>query len=163
MKPVISMIVAVADDNAIGRDGNQPFFVSDDLRHFKELTMGHPIIMGRKTFQALPKGALPGRRNIVVTGNPDFKAENVEVAPSIEAALKMVENTDESFVIGGASIYKQALPVASKLYVTRIYAYADGADVFFPELGSEWICEKEGIRKLDSKSGLEYSFLEFSR
>lgn len=157
-KDSLNIIVAVADDNAIGRDGNQPFFVSADLKHFKSLTMGHPIIMGRKTFEALPKGALPGRRNIVVTRSADYKAENAELAGSIEDALKLVEGSGEAFVIGGASIYAQALPFATRLYLTRIYARAEGADTFFPEIGSDWVSMDCGEICHDEKSGLDYRF-----
>jgi len=157
------MIVAVADDNAIGRDGNQPFFVSADLKHFKELTMGHPVIMGRKTFEALPKGALPGRRNIVITRDADYKAPGAETAISIEAAFNLVADADEAFVIGGASIYAQALQYASKLYITRIYAYAEGADTFFPEIGNNWTIVDCGRISHDEKSGLDYKFKTLKR
>ncbi len=159
----LSMIVAVADDNAIGRDGNQPFFVSADLKHFKALTMGHPIIMGRKTFEALPKGALPGRRNIVITRDADYRAPGAEKAMSIEAALSLAADADEAFVIGGASIYARALPFASKLYITRIYAHAEGADTFFPEIGNDWTIVDCNQISHDEKSGLNYRFETFKR
>lgn len=159
----LNLIVAVADDLAIGRDGNQPFFVSDDLRRFKSLTMGHPIIMGRKTFEALPKGALPGRRNIVVTRNSGFSAPDTEVAASIEDAIKLAAAADEAFVIGGASIYRQSLPYVDKLYITRIFARAEGADTFFPAIDDNWIMTSEAPVVKDSKSGLSYQFVEYSR
>lgn len=154
----LNIIVAVADDNAIGRDGNQPFFVSADLKHFKALTMGHPIIMGRRTFEALPKGALPGRRNIVVTRTQGYKAEGAELAGSIEDAFRLVEGAGDAFVIGGASIYAQALPFASRLYITRIYARAEGVDTFFPEIGTDWQSVKCDEISHDEKSGLYYRF-----
>lgn len=157
-KDFLNIIVAVADDNAIGRDGNQPFFVSADLKHFKSLTMGHPIIMGRKTFEALPKGALPGRRNIIVTRTPGYKAEGAELACSIEDALSLVEGAGDAFVIGGASVYAQSMPFASRLYLTRIYARAEGADTFFPEIGSDWQAVECGEINHDDKSGLYYRF-----
>ncbi len=159
----LNLIVAVADDLAIGRDGNQPFFVSDDLRRFKSLTMGHPIIMGRKTFEALPKGALPGRRNIVVTRSHSFNAPDTEVATSVERAIEMAADADEAFVIGGASIYRQALPYVDKLYVTRIFARAEGADTFFPAIDESWTIAGEGSVVKDTKSGLCYQFVEYCR
>lgn len=159
----LNIIVAIADDNAIGRDGNQPFFVSADLRHFKSLTMGHPIIMGRKTFQALPKGALPGRRNIVITRNAGFTAPGAEIVPGIDEAIRLVQDAGDAFIIGGASIYSQALPYADRLYVTRIYARADGADTFFPEIGNDWKLAVCGERSHDDKSGLDYRFEEYVR
>lgn len=158
----ISIIVAVANDNAIGRDGNQPFFISADLRRFKALTMGHPIIMGRKTFEALPKGALPGRRNIVVSRNASYEAPGAETVGSIDEAMELCEGT-EAFVIGGGSIYAQAMPKASKLYLTRIYADAPGADVFFPAIGPEWREIESEPRTRDEKTGLEYQFIDLER
>lgn len=159
----LNLIVAVADDLAIGRDGNQPFFVSDDLRRFKSLTMGHPIIMGRKTFEALPKGALPGRRNIVVTRSAGFSAPDTEVATSVEHAIEMARDADEAFIIGGASIYRQALPYVDKLYVTRIFAHAEGADTFFPAIDDSWSKTAETPVAKDEKSGLCYQYIEYCR
>ncbi|MDE7110629.1 MAG: dihydrofolate reductase [Muribaculaceae bacterium] len=127
----VSIIVAVDRNHAIGRAGDQLFYIKEDLRHFKELTIGHPIIMGRKTFEALPRGPLPGRRNIVVSRNTDFRADGVETAPSLEAAIAMCDGSDEVFIIGGAQIYGLALPLATDLYVTEIDAEAP-ADTFFP-------------------------------
>ena len=136
--------------------------MSADLKHFKALTMGHPIIMGRKTFEALPKGALPGRRNIVVTRNAAFAAPGAEIAGSLDEAIGMADGAD-AYVIGGASIYSQALPCADKLYVTRIFAHADGADTFFPEIGTDWKLAECGEKSHDEKSGLDYRFEEYLR
>ncbi len=119
--------------------------------------------MGRKTFEALPKGALPGRRNIVVTRNSGFSAPDTEVAASIEEAIKLAADADEAFVIGGASIYRQSLPYVDKLYITRIFARAEGADTFFPAIDDNWIMTAEAPVVKDSKSGLSYQFVEYSR
>lgn len=153
----VSIIVAIAQDGAIGRGGTQPFFVSADLRRFKELTMGHPIIMGRKTFEALPKGALPGRRNIVVSRNASYQAPGAELAPSLEEALGMVEGQD-AYVIGGASVYAQALPLADRLYITRIHATCPDADTHFPPISDDWKLAEQSHAAHDEKSGLDYQF-----
>lgn len=101
--PVISMIAIVARDGAIGRGGDQPFHISADFKRFKQLTLGHPVIMGRRTFEALPGGALPGRRNIVISRNPDYRAEGAETAPSIGDAIAMCDGAGEVFIIGGGA------------------------------------------------------------
>ncbi|MDE6535340.1 MAG: dihydrofolate reductase [Muribaculaceae bacterium] len=130
----ISIIVAVDRNWAIGNRGDQLFYIREDLRHFKELTMGHPIIMGRKTFEALPRGPLPGRRNIVITRQADYHSEGVEVAASLEDAIALCDGVDEAFIIGGAQVYEQALPLATDIYLTQIDAAAPEADTFFPVL-----------------------------
>ncbi len=160
----LSIIVAIAADGVIGRDGNQPFFISEDLKRFKSLTMGHPIIMGRKTFEALPKGALPGRRNIVISRNRAYMAKGAETACSLDEAISMVADSDEAFVIGGGSIYGQAMQKADKLYVTFIHATVPDADTFFPPiLETDWELASQSDRTTDPKTGLTYRFREYSR
>ncbi len=101
----VSIIAIVAADGAIGRNGDQPFHISADFKRFRQLTLGHPVIMGRRTFEALPKGALPGRKNIVITRNSSFKAENITTAPSVEDALAICrEEGADPFIIGGGEI-----------------------------------------------------------
>jgi len=107
----ITIVAAVTSDAAIGIGGDMLYHISDDLRRFKRITMGHPIIMGRKTFQSLPGGALPGRRNIVISRNHDFKPENCEVFDSLDAAIVACEDSDEVMIIGGGEIYRLALPL----------------------------------------------------
>lgn len=137
---MISIIVALAADNAIGRNGDLLFHISGDLRRFKEITMGHPIIMGRRTFESFPRGPLPGRRNMVITRNPSYNRDGIETYPSLEAALAAVPGGTEAFIIGGGEIYRQALPIAEKLYLTIIDAPAPGADTFFPEIDPDsWV------------------------
>ncbi len=149
-----SIIVAIDRNRAIGNAGDQLFYIREDLRHFKELTLGHPVIMGRKTFEALPRGPLPGRRNIVITRNGDFRPEGAETAPSLEAALALCADADEAFIIGGAQIYALAIPIATDLYVTEIDAAAPVADTFFPAFNatadstSPWLPTTPPIRFL---------------
>ncbi len=126
------LIVAIDRKGAIGRAGDQLYYIKEDLRHFKALTMGNTIIMGRKTFEALPKGALPGRKNIVVTRNQSYSAPGAETAHSIAEAVAMAEN--EAFIIGGAEIYRQGLPLADILHITVVDDETNDADTFFPPI-----------------------------
>ena len=128
----VSIIVAVDRNGAIGNRGDQLYYIREDLRHFKALTLGHPIIMGRKTFEALPRGPLPGRRNIVVSRQADYRPEGADVVASLPEALALCEGEEEVFVIGGAQIYALALPLATGLYLTEIDSAAPEADTFFP-------------------------------
>ncbi len=126
------MIVAVAENGVIGRDGDLPWRIPADLKFFKETTTGHPIVMGRKTHQSIGR-ALPGRTNIVVTRDPDFAGDDIVVAGDLEAALAAAGDADEVMVIGGAQIYELALPHAERIYLTQVHIAADG-DVCFPEI-----------------------------
>lgn len=134
----ISIIVAITRDNAIGRHGDMLYHISADLRRFKALTMGHPLVMGRKTFESLPGGALPGRRNIVVTRNASFSAPGIETFPTLQDALAACGD-EEIMVIGGGEIYRQTLPLANRLLLTRIDADCPDADTHFPVISpDEW-------------------------
>lgn len=159
----ISIIAAVGADNAIGADGELAFHISSDLKHFKELTVGKPVIMGRKTFESLPNGPLPNRRNIVISRNPEYSYPGVETAASLQDAIELTFDSPEAMVIGGAEIYRQALPMATKLYLTQIDATRPDADTFFPEINKdEW--EQDSQEWLtDSKTGLRYRFSCLSR
>ncbi|MDE6041679.1 MAG: dihydrofolate reductase [Muribaculaceae bacterium] len=131
---MIRIIAALDRRGAIGRDGDLVFHLREDLRRFKALTMGATLVMGRKTFESLP-GALPGRRNIVVTRQTDYKGEGIETAPDLSAALRMAaESGGDTFVIGGAQIYQQALPFADCLDLTLIPRVAENPDTFFPTI-----------------------------
>ncbi|MCI9606650.1 MAG: dihydrofolate reductase [Muribaculaceae bacterium] len=155
----ISIIVATGKHNAIGAHGNLAFHISADLKHFKAITMGKPIVMGRKTFESLPNGALPGRRNIVITRNPGFSAPGVETASSLDSALRLAGDADEVMIIGGAQIYSLAMPFADKLYITEIDAERPDADTFFPAINpAEWQSTPEQWLT-DPKSGLKYRFI----
>lgn len=142
----ISIIVAVARDGAIGRDNTLPWKLPADLRHFKEKTLGKPIVMGRKTFESLGK-PLPGRANIVVTRDSEFSADGVTVVHSLAEGLQEADQiavrdgAPEIMIIGGSEIYKQVLPSARIVYYTKIDLGIDDADAFFPALDeSKWVC-----------------------
>ena len=134
----ISIIAAVTRDGGLGHKGNLLYRISDDMKHFKAVTMGKPIIMGRKTFESFPKGALPGRRNIVVTRNNSLSFPGAETASGLEAALAMTAPDEKVFIIGGGEIYRQAMPLAAELDITEIDGTAAGADTFFPSIPAEF-------------------------
>ncbi len=160
----ISIIVATAQGNAIGRKGDLLFHISADLRRFKEITMGHPIIMGRKTFESFPKGPLPGRQNIVITRQEDYHHDGITVVGSFSDALTAANGVDEAFVIGGGEIYREAINHASKLYLTEIDATVDDADTFFPEIKrEEWVETDASEWITDERSGARYRFVCLSR
>ena len=155
-------IVAATENWGIGKDNALLFSISADLKRFKELTMGHTVIMGRKTLQSLPGGkGLPGRRNIVLTTQQDFAPENAEVAHSVMSAV-FTANDAESFVIGGESVYRALLPACDQVYLTRIFADVP-ADAFFPDLDKdpEWkISEKSEIME---ENGVSFQYLTYIR
>ena len=158
----ISIIVAIAQNFAIGKNNNLLFHLPNDLKRFKQITTGYPVIMGRNTLLSLPKGALPNRRNIVITDNPEEKFERCEMVFSVEEAIESVKNEKEAFIIGGGIIYRQFYPVAGKLYLTVVHRDFD-ADVYFPEIDySEW---NEIYREdhSDESNGFDYSYLNLKR
>lgn len=162
MKPTVNIIAAVTRDLAIGDHGDLLYHISDDLRRFRSLTMGHPIVMGRNTFESFPKGALPGRRNIIVTRNPAYSAKGAETAGSLAEALALAatpaEGIDASqiFVIGGGQIYEQALPLADNLMLTLIDACHPQADTRFPHVE---LPQNPPMDLTDQASGVAYCFL----
>jgi len=137
-KPLISVIVARADNGVIGRDNTMPWRLRNDLRYFKQVTMGKPVIMGRKTFESIGK-PLPGRLNIVITRQYQALGEGVVVVPSLQAAIALASGEgEEIMIIGGTQIYQQAIPLASRIYMTKVRGMTEG-DVVFPALEkSEW-------------------------
>ena len=157
---MLSIIACISQTNrAIGYQNRLLYHIKSDLTRFRELTTGHAIIMGRKTYESLPNGALPHRRNIVVS-NSMKEMEGCEVYPNLEAALKAAEGkTEETFIIGGESIYRQSLPAAHKLYLTVVDDTPQQADAFFPEINpEEWeLIEKE----MRNENGLSFSFLTY--
>lgn len=160
----LSVVVAVARDNAIGRNGDLLCHLPADLRHFKNLTSGHTVVMGRRTFDSLPKGALPNRRNIVITRNPAFSAPGTETAASIEALPGMIAPDETVFVIGGEQIYRQLLPLATELCLTRIEAAFPDADTFFPVFDeNEWEETWREAHEPDEKNAYPYTFLIYRR
>ncbi len=158
----ISIIVAIAENFAIGKNNDLLFHLPNDLKHFKEITSGHTIIMGRNTLLSLPKWPLPNRRHIVITDKKDDVFQGCETVFSIDQAIGKVKNEEEAFIIGGGMIYRQFFPVAGKLYLTLVHKPFD-ADVFFPEIDyTEWSeisCEDFQ----DDKNGFKYSYLNLER
>lgn len=138
----ISMIAAVGKNLELGKNNDLIWHFKEDMKFFKETTMGHPVIMGRKTFESLPK-ALPGRKNIVISTNPEYKADGAEVVTSVEESIKLAETEDtDAFVIGGGRIYTEFLPYADNLYLTEINAECPDADTYFPDFNkSDYIKE----------------------
>lgn len=158
----ISIIVAVAENQVIGFDNHLLWHISEDLKRFKCLTLGHHVIMGRKTYESVGK-PLPGRINIVVSRQNNLTVEGCLVAKSLEEALELAKQDSELFIIGGGDIYKQALPIADKIYFTRVHAGFPG-DTFFPELNlSEWATESVTKGKPANDDGLGYTFINFVR
>ena len=156
---MLSIIACISQTNrAIGYQNRLLYHIKSDLTRFRELTTGHTIIMGRKTYESLPNGALPHRRNIVVSRSMK-EMEGCEVYPNLEAALKAAESPQEIFIIGGESIYRQSLPAAHKLYLTVVDDTPQQADAFFPEINpEEWeLIEKE----MRNENGLSFSFLTY--
>lgn len=133
---MISIIVAIASNNMIGSANSMPWHLPEDFRHFKQVTMGKAVIMGRKTYESIGR-PLPGRRNIVITRNTALRIEGCEMASSLDEAIALCNPTEENFIIGGGEIYRQAMPLADKLYITHIAAEFEG-DTRFPTIGPEW-------------------------
>ncbi|MDQ5946883.1 MAG: dihydrofolate reductase [Pseudomonadota bacterium] len=156
----LSLIAAMANKRIIGRDNTLPWHLPEDLKHFKATTLGKPVIMGRKTWESLGR-PLPGRRNIVVSRNADYVATGGELVGSLEAAIAATADIEEVFVIGGADLYRQALPLAQRLYLTEIAGDYAG-DACFPEFpASEW---REAAREAHvSSEGLHYAFVRYQR
>lgn len=153
----LSMIVAISEDKAIGNNGGLLCRLSGDLKNFKAVTMGHAVIMGRKTFESLPKGALPGRRNLVITHNSNYMADNVQTAMSLQQAIALTEFEQRRFIIGGATIYREALPLVEDIYLTLIHAEYPNADTRLPEFNmADWQIESETHYPADEKN--EHSF-----
>lgn len=161
----LSAIVAMAQNGAIGVAGGLLCHLPADLKHFKSITMGHTIIMGRKTFESFPKGPLPGRQNVVVTRNTAYQApEGVAVAHSLTEALEAAEMPGEVFIIGGAQIYNAAMPMIETIHLTRIGAHFPEADTFFPEINAnEWRQTSVESHEPDDRNPYRYSFETLSR
>ena len=168
---MLSIIVAAAEGNAIGKNNELLLHISEDLKYFKSVTTGHPVIMGRKTYESIGR-PLPGRRNIVITRGSEVKGEiknpqttTLEVVNSIEAAIKLAkEGKDEFFVIGGGEIYNQTFKMADKLYLTKIETNIEGADTFFPYiLSCEWELESSSELKRDEENEVNFSFLVYKK
>ena len=158
------IIVAISDNNAIGRNNELLWHISEDLRFFKRTTLGCPVIMGRRTFESIGH-ALPKRVNIVISRGFNT-AEEVAVAGSLDAAFKVAEETnlEKCFVIGGGQIYSQALPLVDRLIVTHVHTVIEGADTFFPQIDPEvWHVAQRSELLHDEESGYDFEFVEYIR
>jgi dihydrofolate reductase len=161
-KTTLAMIVAAAENDVIGNNEDLPWRLSADLKRFKALTMGHHIIMGRKTFDSIGR-LLPGRTTVIVTRNADFKFEGAKIAHSVDAAIHACRADQVAFLTGGAEIYRQALPQVDELYLTRVHAKVEG-DTTLPDIDwDQWELVSEERHAADEKNEHAFSFLLYRR
>ncbi len=164
-KPVVSAIVAIGKDGAIGKGNDMLWHLPDDFRHFKQVTMGHPVIMGRNTFESLGR-LLPGRLNIIITRQANYQVEGGVVVDTIARAIEQAAAADqqEVFIIGGGQIYEQSFDLLDKLYLTVVDATFPEAEVFFPHIDwSEWQIEKQEHHDADERHAYAFTFYWMSR
>jgi len=158
---MLSLIVAVSDNYVIGNKNELPWKLSGDLKHFRATTTGHPVIMGRKTYESIGR-LLPNRMNIIVTRNTNYKIEGAEIVNSIEEARDIVKDK-EAFIIGGSNIYKQSMDIVDSLYITHVKAEIDG-DAYFPQIDKNiWEEVSREDLKADEKNDYDYSFVKYIR
>ncbi len=160
-RPRVVIIVAMAKNRVIGKDNKLPWHLSEDLRRFKALTMGHPIVMGRKTFESIGR-PLPGRRNIVVSRNPKLSIDGAEIAASLEDAIGRCAGAQAVFVIGGEQIYRQALPLTDRIELTEVDCLPEGDALFPPLDDSEWRALRAEPHE-SAANGFAYRFLTLER
>lgn len=162
---MISIIVAISQENAIGKNGQLLCHLPSDLQHFKQITSGKTVVMGERTFFSLPKHPLPNRKNIVLTDVPNKTFEGAQSVYSIEEIVDLFSKTDEEiFIIGGGMVYRQMMPFADKLYITHIHHSWQDADTFFPEIDSNiWTLTQSETMLADDKNPYDYSFAEYIR
>jgi len=159
----IQAIVVIDENGAIGRQGGLLCHLPADMKHFKEVTMGYSIVMGRKTFESFPRRPLPGRQNIVITRNADWQYPGVTVAHSVDEAIAAAQ-TDTVFIIGGAQVYEQTLPLVDVLHLTQIHARWASADAFFPALDpGEWQEVEREHHQSDHRNAYEFDFVTLKR
>ena len=156
---MISIIAAVAKNRAIGFENKLIYWLPNDLKRFKQLTTGHTIIMGRNTYDSLPKGALPNRRNVVLSTTVK-ELPGCDVFPTLDDALKSCAPDEDIYIIGGASVYRQALPLADRLCLTEIDDTPAKADTFFPDY-SEWVVDKREAHAKDERHAFDYAFVDY--
>lgn len=163
----LHVIVAMAENGAIGLNGDMPWQrgLPADLKHFKQTTMGYPIVMGRKTYESLPKRPLPGRQNIIVTRNTEYNSEGATVVHSLEDAMSSdVTENDRIFLIGGGELFSQCLDLADELHITIVHHSWEDADTFFPHLDIEvWTCDRNDYHPADDQNLYPYSFTHWVR
>jgi len=159
---MISIIVAVAENNVIGKDNKLIWHLPKDLKHFKETTTGHFIIMGRKTFESNGR-PLPNRTNVIITKDKNYQAEGCVILHSLQDAINIAKNDSEVFIIGGGEIYKQAMPIADRIYLTKVHHLFDG-DTFFPEINmKDWTEVSRKDFESDEKNKYAFSILILER
>ncbi|MDR0976796.1 MAG: dihydrofolate reductase [Prevotellaceae bacterium] len=160
---MITLIAAIDRNRALGFQGKLLFWLPNDLKRFKELTTGHTVIMGRHTFESLPKGALPNRRNVVLTSQSDLRFDGAETFPTLEAALASCDD-EQVYIIGGASVYRQAIALADALNLTEIDAEAPQADAWFPPVeAAVWKEKSRELHTVDEKHPYSYAFVDYVR
>ena len=161
---IVSVIVAVGENNEVGYMNSLLWHLPADLKRFRELTTGHTIVMGRKTFESLPNGPLPNRRNVVISGNPHFTHPDCLVFSSVDEALIKLSGEKEVYFIGGSQIYCQVLPYATMLYLTRVHASFPEADTFFPKIDrTKWMKRCEEAHSSDEKNKYSFTFYEYNK
>ena len=161
--PKVTFIVAAAENKAIGKGNQMPWHLPNDFKYFKAKTMDHSIIMGRKTFESIGK-PLPGRRNIIISRQPTLNIEDVDVANSLQDVINYCRDEREIFIIGGAEIFNQAMPMADEILLTRVHTNIEDADAFFPELPeSDWELISQEKHNKDDKHQYDYTFEVYKR
>lgn len=161
---MINIICALAENNAIGCQNQLLYHLRADLQRFKALTTGHTIIMGRRTYESLPKGALPNRRNIVLSRQEGLSFPGTEVFASLQEALDACTPEEEIYIIGGASVYEEALPLADRLYLTHVHATPERADAFFPDFDTtHWKAVHSEDHAADERNEQAYTFTDYQR
>lgn len=159
---MLIIIAAAASNNALGKDNRMIWHLPNDFKRFKTLTTGHSIIMGRKTFESLPK-ILPNRTHLIITRQPDYFQENCIIVHSLEKAIEICSSQENTFVIGGGEIYQQAMKYANKIELTRVHANFE-ADTFFPEIDATiWQLENEEFHPKDDKHAYDFTFQTFAK
>lgn len=160
---MISIIVAVSEDWGIGKNNELLWHISEDLKRFKRLTLGNTVIMGKKTWESLPRRPLPGRKNIVLTDNPNESIENSVTAYSLNDALSKCGHDKEIFIIGGGSIYRQFMPIADRLFITHVHKKAP-ADIYFPVIDMKiWKITEEAEFKTGESNSIPYTYTIYER
>lgn len=163
---MISIIAAVSRNGVIGKENELPWKLAGDLKYFAEVTKGKSVIMGRKTFESIKKKLghpLPGRRNIIVTRNRDFRTAGAEVVYSLEEAVNLIKDEKEAFIIGGAEIYKEAVSFTDRIYLTQVETKIEG-DAFFPDVTvDKWNLIRAEAHKKDEKNEYDYTFLTYEK
>ena len=159
---LITIIVAASENNIIGNDNKLIWHLSNDLKRFKKLTIGHHVIMGRKTFESMPR-SLPNRTNVIVTRKKDYLAENAIVTNSLDQALSVASEDSQPFIIGGGEIYKIAMDISDRIELTRVHHHFEG-DTSFPEIDkSKWIESNRILNKKDDKHDYDFTFITYNK